>query len=357
MSDDEQAARTRWVPWRVAMDRALYGPRGFYRAGPGAGRSFRTSVSVSPQYAQAVARLAGQVDDLLDHPDPLDVVDVGAGQGALLRHLAPALPAPVRARARLVAVDVRARPADLPAEVAWAQVVPPDLTGLLVANELLDNVPLDVAMLASGGLRLVEVDPASGAERAGDPLADEDAAWVARWWPLDDAEQGDRVEIGTSRDRAWASLVARLRAGVAVAMDYGHVRAERATGRFAAGTLAGYRGGRAVPPVPDGTCDITAHVALDACLAAGVEAAGVRAGAGPAAESTAALTDQRRALRALGVDAARPPIDLARSDPHGYLAALARAGTAAELIDSSGLGGFGWLAQSVRIPLPASLRL
>ena len=103
----------------------------------------------------------------------------------------------------------------------------------------------------------------------------------------------------------------------------------------------GYRAGRPVAPMPDGSCDLTAHVALDAVAAAtsGLVTASV-------------LTTQRAALRALGVDARNPSHDLATSDPVAYLAALARAGEGAELLAPGGLGGFGWLLQSTGPVLP-----
>ncbi|HZC41781.1 MAG TPA: hypothetical protein VE343_13980, partial [Streptosporangiaceae bacterium] len=67
------------------------------------------------------------------------------------------------------------------------------------------------------------------------------------------------------------------------------------------------------------------------------------------------LTTQREALRALGL-AARPPAPAeAGRDPLGYLSALQASGADAELTDPAGLGGFGWLVQSVGTPLPASL--
>jgi SAM-dependent MidA family methyltransferase len=100
-----------------------------------------------------------------------------------------------------------------------------------------------------------------------------------------------------------------------------------------------------VPAIPDGSRDITAHVALDACAAAGKAA-----GAGETV-----LTTQRAALRALSLDARRPLLGLAASDPQGYAAALCRASQDAELVDAAGLGGFGWLAQAVGTRLPAPL--
>ena len=92
------------------------------------------------------------------------------------------------------------------------------------------------------------------------------------------------------------------------------------------GTLTGYRDGAVVAPIPDGTCDITAHVALDACAEAGRRAGAISTG----------LSTQRDALGALGVTGTRPPIDLAHADPPGYLRALARASEEGELIDAEG---------------------
>lgn len=136
-------------------------------------------------------------------------------------------------------------------------------------------------------------------------------------------------------------MIGRLSRGLALAVDYSHSRESRPV----YGTLTGYRDGSTVPAVPDGSCDVTAHVALDACTVAGQ-----RAGA-----TSGLLTTQRDALRALGLTGTRPPLDLAHRDPRAYVAALCHAGEDAELTDPSGLGGFGWLAQTVGIPIPAVL--
>jgi SAM-dependent MidA family methyltransferase len=310
------------------MSDALYGPGGFYRTlwggGLGPAGHFRTSVHASPLFAGALLRLARQ-------RGLTTVVDVGAGRGELLatlHRLDPAL--------RLMAVEVADRPDDLPAGIDWLAELPPTEGALVVANEWLDNVPLDLVELAPDGLRVVEVS-ADGRERLGRPAAPEDARWVADWWPL--AQIGSRAEVGRSRDEAWASVMSSVRRGVALAVDYAHDRA----GRPPDGSLTAYRHGRQVPPVPDGTCDLTAHVAMDACAAAG-EAAGA---------TSTVLTTQADALRGLGDDGARPAREEAERDPAGYLAALARAGDSAELTDPGGLGGFGWLLQTVG-PGPAA---
>ena len=329
------------LPWADAWQRALYGPDGFYRRTAGPAAHFRTGVSASPLLAGALARLA-RASGLGR------VVDVGAGRGELLGQLAVLDPG-----LELVGVDVVPRPVGMPAAAGWlrspggAHLPSPDAlrdacrSALVVAHEWLDVVPCPVLEVDGAGvLRRVEVDVRTGAERLGAPAPSTpaDQEWVRRWWPVDGAPPGTRVELGAPRDRAWAGLVRSAPDAVLLAVDYAHGRADRPP----EGTLAGFRDGRACPPRPDGSCDVTAHVALDAVAAAG------RAGGATAT----VLTTQRRALLGLGVDPRRPPVEAAGRDPRGYLAALQRAGQAAELVDAGGLGGFGWLLQSTGPDLP-----
>ncbi len=317
----------RWVTWRVATERALYGPSGFYRRHRPAAH-FRTSVHASPLIAEAFLSLARGARLRA-------VVDVGAGSGELLvdlHRLAPDL--------SLTGVDVAGRPAGLPASIGWTGSVPRGADVLLVAHELLDDVPVEVAEHDGRCWRLVLVDPATGEERAGDQATGRDADWLDRWWPA--AGPGARAEVGGPRDETWAGLVGSLRRGVAVAVDYAHDRHSRPV----RGSVTAYRDGRQVRPVPDGSCDVTSHVALDACAAAGVLAG-----------ATATVrTDQRTALAALGVTAPRPPHALAQTDPAAYVRALSARGELAELSDPAGLGGFGWLVQGVGAALPPGLR-
>jgi SAM-dependent MidA family methyltransferase len=344
------------MTWRRAMQAALYGPGGFYARGEPPARHFRTSVHVSPGYAAAVLELLREVDASLGRPERIDLVDVGAGRAELLEQvlavasaeLEPAGRGPagrglagrgLAGRIAACAVEVAPRPAGLDPRIRWLRQPPAAITGLVIASEWLDNVPLDVVELTAAGPAVIQVDPATGAERPQDLPGPADLAWIRDWWPLHAC--GERAEAGRTRCAAWAGVIRRIGRGVAVAADYGHPRAARP----ADGTLTGYLAGRAVPAIPDGSMDITAHVALDACAAAGADA-----GAGQSV-----LTTQRAALRELGLDGRRPPLALAASDPHGYARALSRASRDAELMDAGGLGGFGWLAQAVGMPLPSPL--
>lgn len=314
------------------MARALYGERGFYLRGAGPGAHFRTSAHVGPVFAAAVVDLVGRVDEALGHPPRLDLVDVGAGRGELLVEVARLAAAGLRFAPRLAlhAVELAARPAGVPVGISWSADIPP-VTGVLLANEWLDVVPLDVVELTPDGLRTMHVD-VRGEESAGPPPSEAQRRWLQRWWPL--TRVGDRAEVGLSRDLAWAGAVDRVRRGLAVAVDYGHLRDTRPAG----GSLVGYRSGLAVAPVPDGTCDLTGHVAWDSCAAA----AGV----------PGRLYRQRELLAELGVTAAAPGLDAARSAADSYLRGLRAAGDAAELTDPAGLGGLGWLVHEVGVSVP-----
>ncbi|MFJ2783196.1 MULTISPECIES: SAM-dependent methyltransferase [unclassified Streptomyces] len=348
-----------WQGWRTATERALYGPGGFYLRPEGPAGHFRTSVHASPLFAAAVARLLGEVAEELGTAS-VDLVDVGAGRGELLTGVLAALDG-ARGGAdgsgsgltvRAYAVERAARPPGLDPRIEWTGEVPRGVRGLLFANEWLDNVPVDVAEAdAEGTVRYVEVR-ADGTERLGGPVDGPDAEWLARWWPL--AEPGARAEIGRPRDEAWAAAVGAVAAGRAVAVDYAHVRASRPP----FGSLTGFRAGREVPPVPDGGCDLTSHVALDACAAAtdeggATEQDGDGTGRRDRSEgpdrprALTRLVTQREALGRLGVSGGRPPLSLASADPAAYVRALSSAGEAAELTARGGLGDFLWLVRRV----------
>jgi len=284
------------------MEQALYGPRGFYtRNRPG--RHFSTSAQ-SPLFGRAIARLVVKVDAALGSPDRLDIVDIGAGEGELLRNVLRELPQDLGGRARPRAVEL-----DDPE-------VPAGITGVLLATEWLDNVPLDLAM---DGRYLHD----------GAPLEPADAAWIERWWP----GANGIVEIGRLRDEAWASAVAKLSAGLALAVDYGHLGGTRPRRT----TVTGFRDGREIEPLFDGSTDITCHVAIDSL--------------GEAAGIGYHMRRQREALKALGVDGARPPLELAHSSPSEYVRRLAEASEAAMLTDPEGLGAHWWLWHEVGIRL------
>lgn len=315
------------LTWEDAWHEALYGSAGFYRRHAPADH-FATSVQGVPGAGRL---LAEALLALARRHRCTRVVDVGAGRGELLaalRTLDPDL--------ALAGVDVVAAPPGLDAD--WitspgGAELPATLRSLrdtlVVAHEWLDVVPAPVVERDDLGVwRVVTVAPdgteSLGPVLGGADLAGADLAWADRWL----TEDVRRAEIGRPRDQAWADLVCRVDSGVVLAVDYGHTRADRPRH----GTLTGFRAGREVDPVPDGSCDLTAHVAVDSLAAA-------TPGLAPT------VLTQAEALRDLLGDAPgrAPDPALARTRPTAYLEALARRGAFTALTAAGGLGGFRWV--------------
>ncbi len=324
-------ARDGFRGWREAAEEALYGPDGFYRRPGGAGPAghFRTSVHASPQFAGAVARLLCRVDEALGRPTALDFVDMAAGRGELVTGVLGALPADVADRVRPYAVELAGRPEGLDGRIEWRTAPPERVTGLLFANEWLDNVPVDVAEVdASGAARRVLVR-ADGTERLGNPSPGR----RPRGWPgggrcpprRDCARRSDCPGTGPGRRPS-----APWRAGWPSPWT---TRTRPARGPV-----------RHADRVPGGTGDDTGAGRLP--RPHGTRRAGrVRRRPRPAGRAPADAAGRPAHARR---DGRAPPLSLASTDPAGYVRALAAAGEAAELTAPGGLGDFGWLSQPVR---------
>ena len=301
--------------WDRAWARALYGPDGFYRRAAPA-EHFATSAQ---GLGTTGALLAEALVVLAERHGLTTIVEVAAGRGELLTAIAERAP-----DLELVGLDVVERPADLPAGIGWltspgGALLPDSLTELqdtlLLAHEWLDVIPCPVvARSGAGRWHHVLVD-AEGSEELGAEVAGPDLQWLAAHVP----NYVERAEIGRPRDTAYSSLVSRVSRGVVLAVDYGHTRATRPV----AGSLTGFREGTQVSPVPDATCDLTAHVAIDSLGADH-------------------LSTQREAIHDLLGSAELPDHALSRTDPAGYLRALGRTNALATLTATHGLGGFWW---------------
>lgn len=298
------------------------------------------TTSATPALADRIASIVHEVDARLGHPDTLTVIDIGCGDGSLLA-LVRERCTDVGSRARWIGVDLR--PARMEGIDAVVAEVPCPLLlgaihGVVMAHEWLDEMPCDVVTRDEAGVdRLVLVDQ-RGIEMHGPALDDADGcaalgvdaartrSWLEQWWPL--RAPGDRAEVGTLRDQAWAWMAGLLSSGTALATDYGHVRSDRIA-RDREGTLTAYRMGRLVRPVPDGTANLTAHVAVDAC-----------ADAVPG--TTVTVQRQEIAPASLGPQPSMSEVD-------GYFATL-------RLRDPARLGSVHWLRWDAHrlAPVPAS---
>ena len=146
------------------MERALYGPDGFYTRGGQAGRrgDFLTSPEVGPLFGAVLARFLDAEWERLGRPAPFTVVDAGAGPGTLARSIVAAAPE-CRAVLRYIAVEVaEVQRRDHPPGVESRADVPADpFVGVVIANELLDNLPFRLAVF-DGAWREAFVDRDDG---------------------------------------------------------------------------------------------------------------------------------------------------------------------------------------------------
>ena len=340
------------------MELALYHPDFGYYSRPepqtGFGGHFVTSPEMGPEFG---ALWAAALEDLwrsCGSPRSFDVVEVGPGEGglaagilkaakgnfaeALVVHLVERSAARTRRQKRSLQ-DGRLRWHDS------LERVPPGVS-CVVANEVLDNLPVHVVEKSDGRLLelFVDADDRGLVERHL-PLRDPDVLERAEAF---DIPEGARVEIAVASEefaRACAGLVAR---GAVIFIDYGLGPEER-TSR-PRGTLVSYSAGGSDDLVLNrpGERDITAHADWGA-VTASLVAAKMEV-AGPVL--------QRDVLRSLGVagldEALKKEHAEALTSGRGGEAvrALARRQVLGALTDPGGLGGLQVLAgvRGVKVP-------
>ena len=285
---------------------ALYWPNGGYyatRAAPGPQGDFYTAPLTHPVFGALLARQLAQMWRAMGSPSPFWVLEPGAGTGTLgrdvVRYAAGADPA-FAAALRYVGVDVRA--ADAGGLALRSDGLPfRRVRGVVLANELLDAMPVHRVTVADGELRelYVGLDADGGfEERAGEPSTPE----LAR--RLDSLgvslSEGHRAEMNLGLD-AWCRDAAEaLDAGYVLVIDYGHEAAAYYDASRRAGTLRCYAAHtlNADPYRDPGAQDISVHVELTS-LRSAAEAAGL---------SVVGSASQAGFLRALGFDAFRADV-------------------------------------------------
>lgn len=284
-----------WMPFARFMELALFAPGlGYYSAGArkfGTHGDFVTAPELTPVFG---ACLATSVAGALEQLGEGDLLEVGAGSGALAATLLRELHAlgrlPRRYRILEVSAELRQRQRDalaslgeLAERVEWLDAPPAaDWGGVLVANEVLDALPVERFKLGQEGIDCIGVvRAATGFAFEPRPADDGLAAAVhRRLTGLAPLPSGYVSEIACWSGPWVESLLARLRRGLALFIDYGLPRAQYYHASRQGGSLCGFFRHRRVEDVLSrpGLQDLTAWVdfttVAEAGLAAGFEVAG-----------------------------------------------------------------------------------
>ena len=288
----EVEARGGAIPFSRYMEIALYAPRlGYYRAGwPTFGDrgDFVTAPGVSPLFGRTVAR---QVEQALTLAGADDVIEFGAGDGTMAAQVLAELAPRGGIRYRILepggALATRQRetiaalvPGALSA-VRWIDALPaPGFRGVVLANEVVDALPVERFEVAAGGVSMHCVGFEAGRpvwrSRPADPglagAVESVRREIGHELPI-----GYVSEVGPARGAWIASVSERLERGLVLLMDYGFPRRELYHPDRSGGTLRCHFRHRAHddPLVLCGLQDITAHVDFTALAqASGLDVAG-----------------------------------------------------------------------------------
>lgn len=361
----DRLARAGSIRFDEYVELALYAPgEGFFAAGGGAGRGgsdFLTSPEVGPLFGQLVAEYLDRRWERLGCPDPFVVVEAAAGRGALAMSVLAAAPR-CRSALRYVLVErseelrhrqhqhlalsdpdvVLASPvrSDDPWAPASRGIGPllcsvdelprNPVVGVVLANELLDNLPFRLVERQLGGWHEVRVSRV-GTEllELSVPVDEATGARLAMLAP--DALPGARLALQDAAADWLRRALSLVEVGTVLAIDY-TTHSHTMMGRPQTDWLRTYRAhDRGVGPLADpGRQDITVEVAID-------QLAVVRP---PTRRSSQAGWLFGLGLEALVEEGRRIWAEQAASPGLDAMRARSRIAEAAALADPEGLGSF-----------------
>lgn len=284
------------------MELSLYGRDGFYRRGAnqiGTPASFYTSPAVHPAFGALMALQIEEMWRLLGAPEDFTVAEAGAGSG----QLAADIEAYARTNLPDLAAALRYITIDIGDTVGRLGIASPikshglplhGMTGILLAHELWDNIPLMRVVRTSHGWDEIRIAIESGKlAEVRRPLENHNFELA-----LVDSETrtdlGAEIELRPQLDRWIGEAAEVLDRGYLISVDYGYLDPVAFRLDHPRGSVMAYRNQEVSesPLNQPGEWDITAHVNFDAAFAAGRTA-------GFDAESAA---DQRTFLINLGLE-------------------------------------------------------
>lgn len=293
---DEIEAHGGWISFERYMQMALYEPGlGYYSAGAaklGARGDFITAPEISPLFSRCIAN---QCAEILERMDGAAVLELGAGSGVMaadvLLELASQGRAPQRYLILEVSADLRERQRELLVRrapqlverVAWLNDWPEEFRGVVLANEVLDALPVQRFRVRGAHVNAVGVAWQLGRLDWSEVRADDE---------LEAAVRGIEASLGETFPDGYLSeanlrlgpwmrgLAAALHEGVALFIDYGLPRRQYYRPERREGTLLCHFRHRFHddPLINVGVQDVGAWVdftaVAEAAVAAGLSVAG-----------------------------------------------------------------------------------
>jgi SAM-dependent MidA family methyltransferase len=230
-------AQAGWINFERFMEMALYEPGlGYYSAGSsklGAGGDFVTAPEVSSLFSRC---LATQCAEILQHVSGGAILEFGAGSGVMAADLLNELGAqgalPERYFILEVSADLRERQQALvrerapahAARVEWLDRLPEEFRGVVLANEVLDALPVQRFRIRGDQVTSLGVTWQLGRLDWSETIADPQLEAAVR---RIETNVGERMPDGYTSEinlrlAPWiAGVAAALREGVALFIDYG----------------------------------------------------------------------------------------------------------------------------------------
>jgi len=280
-----------FISFQRYMELALYAPGlGYYAAGSaklGEEGDFVTAPEISSLFSHA---LANAILPALKLDSEQVILEVGAGRGRMaadiLLFMKKENQLPKEYWILELSADLRERQKqtiemlapDLCDKVKWLDELPESFSGIVLANELLDAMPVQLFQKKENDIN--EINVVWREERFCFQFCSSfDARLIARVKEIESElettlNSGYISEINFSAEDWIKSIAERLRQGIIILMDYGFPRHEYYHAGRQQGTLMCHYRHRAHPDafVYPGLQDITAHVDFTAMADAALEA-------------------------------------------------------------------------------------